>query len=309
MKKLITAIFLLCVSLAAEAQECDLPLSIAYANDSEQMPPSVLRSLANRLKQVLTQNGVTGDYYYEQFALIPRFEVVDKYVIPGPPVKQVYNLTLCLEIRNVTERNVFATTSLEINAIGENETKAYMGAVSQIGAQSSQIKSLVCMGRKKIQAYYDENYQHIIQKARQLSGMNKYEEALYHIMSIPECCSGYRMAMKEAQSIFQKYTDRDGERLLMQAKAMWAAGHDDRTAREAACLLTQIDPSSKAYQEAGAVLNEIKGKASANAPWNFNLKAYNDAVSLEQQRIEAAMAVGMAFGKGQKESKELLFIK
>jgi hypothetical protein len=311
MRKLITTTFLLCASMVIVAQECDLPLSIAFAKDSEHIPTSVQRSLANKLKQVLTQNGVSGDFYYEQFALVPKFEVVDKHVVPGPPPKYVYNLTLYLEIRNTTENNVFAMSSLEINTVGENETKAYMGAVRQIAPQSSQIKSLISMGRKKIQTYYDKNYQRIIQKAQQLSGMNKNEEALYHIMSIPECCSGYQVAMKEAQAIFQKYTDRNGEQLLMQAKAIWAAGNNEKAAREAAYLLTQIDPSSKAYKEAGALLNEIKEKSSANAPWNFKLKVYNDAVSLEQQRIEAAKAVGVAFGEGQPDymSSDLIFVR
>lgn len=309
MKKLITTLSLLCIATYIVAQECDLPLSIAYARDSEQVLPSVRQTLSNKLKQILTQNGVSGDYYYEQFAIVPRFEVIEKHVIQGPPIKQVYNLTLYLEIRNTIENNVLAMYSTDINTVGENETKAYIGAVRQITIQSGQIKDFISSGRKKILAYYDKNYQRIIQKAAQLSGMNKNEEALYHLMSIPECCSGYQQAMNEAQVVFQKYTDRSGERQLMQAKAIWASGISDNAAREAAYLLTQIDPSSKAYKEAGNLLNEIKEKASVNTPWNFRLKVYNDAVSLEQQRIEAAKAVGVAFGEGQKETMELLFVR
>lgn len=309
MRRLFIIIQLLCASVTLMAQECDLPLSIAFANDAEHIPQAAERSIANRLKQILTQNGVSGNLAFEQFALIPKFEFLDKYVVAGPPVKHVYNLNLILEIRDTQEGTVFATYSSEINAVGENETKAYMAAIRQVAPQSQQIKSFISRGRTKITLYYNKNYQRIIQKARLLSGMNKDEEALYHIMSIPECCDGYATAMQEGLHIYQKLIDREGEKLLMKARAIWAAGNNDEAASDAAFLLTQIDPSSKAYKQAGSLLNEIKAKSSKNAPWNFEMQVYKDAVSLQEQRIAAAKAVGVAFGQGQQQQTNLLFVR
>lgn len=310
MKRLLFFIQLLCTSAFMMAQECDLPLSVAFSTESEQIPQAAERAIANKLKQILTQNGVSGTLEFEQFALVPKFEFLDKHIVAGPPVKHVYNLSITLEIRDTQENTLFSTYTTDINAVGENETKAYMAAVRQIAPQSQQIKDFISRGRAKITAYYNKNYQRIIQKARLLSKMNKNEEALYHIMSIPECCSGYASAMEEALSIFQTHIDREGERLLMKARAIWAAGHNDKAAAEAAYLLTRIDPSSKAYSQANALLGEIKEKSSKNAPWNYEMQVYKDAVSLQQQRIEAARAVGVAFGKGQQQqTTNLMFVR
>lgn len=310
MKRLLFFIQLLCTSAFMMAQECDLPLSVAFSTESEQIPQAAERAIANKLKQILTQNGVSGTLEFEQFALVPKFEFLDKHIVAGPPVKHVYNLSITLEIRDTQENTLFSTYTTDINAVGENETKAYMAAVRQIAPQSQQIKDFISRGRTKITAYYNKNYQRIIQKARVMSKMNKNEEALYHIMSIPECCSGYASAMEEALSIFQTHIDREGERLLMKARAIWAAGHNDKAAAEAAYLLTRIDPSSKTYSQANALLGEIKEKSSKNAPWNYEMQVYKDAVSLQQQRIEAARAVGVAFGKGQQQqTTNLMFVR
>lgn len=62
---------------------------------------------------------------------------------------------------------------------------------------------------------------------------------LYYVMSIPECCSGYTVAMKAALPIYQKNINREGEKLLIQARAIWAAGNNDEAAAGAAALLVE----------------------------------------------------------------------
>lgn len=309
MRKLLIAIMTLCASYTF-AQDCDLPISVAFSTDAEQIPVAAQRAITNRLKQVLTQNGVSGNLGFEQFAIVPKFDVIDKHIVAGPPVKIVYNLNLNLEIVDTQEGTVFSTCSMEINTVGENETKAFMAASQQIGTQSQQIKNFISRARTKIVSYYDKNWQRIVSRAQTLSGMNRKAEALYHIMSIPECCSGYSSAMKQALNIYKSYTDYEGERLLMRARALWASGNNDEAAAEAAQLLTQIEPTSKAYAQAKTLLNEIKAKSSKNEPWNYELKVYNDSVDIQKQQIEAAKAVGVAYGRGQKQqTTNLMFVR
>ena len=46
-----------------------------------------------------------------------------------------------------------------------------------------------------------------------------------------------------------------------------------------------------------ALYKEIKGKVLDD--WKFEMKKYQDGVDLEKQRIEAARAVGVAYGTHQ----------
>ena len=302
MKKLKSTILLFCLTAGCWAQECDLPMGVAFLADAEPMPAAVQRSITGKLRQVLTQNGISGGITTNQFALVPVFDVVSKHIVPGPPAQTVYNLNFRLEVRETATNTVFASYSADVNAVGENQTKAYQEAVRQLAPASKPIKEFVEQSRQKIVAYYEKNYETLAARARSLLAMNQHEEALCLMLSVPECCSHYAKAQAATLEIFQKYVDYAGERLLQEARAIWSANNNRKDANEAALLLTQIEPSSSAYKPAAKLLDEMKEKASANEPWDFRMKAYNDLISIEQQRIEAAKSVGVAFGQNQQPS-------
>lgn len=302
-------ILLLCITgISAFAQECDLPLGISFSDDSQSLPMAVRRTLTNKLTQILTSNDVKGDMAFNQFAIVPQMDIIDKHVVAGPPAKIVYNINLSLQVVDSQENTVLSTYDTDINAVGENEIKAYMNAVVQLAPQSPQLKSFISTARSKIVQYYDKNYARILQKSKVLSNMHKYDEALFHIMQIPECCNSYADAMEQALPIFQQYVDENGERLLMGAQAIWSVGNDRESAAKAAALLVLISPASKAYPKAKALLGEMKTKSEKATPWDFTMQVYKDGVAIEQQRIEAARQIGVAYGKGQQQKTTNLLV-
>jgi hypothetical protein len=310
MKKLYIFIACLCSIVFCKAQGCDVPISVAFNEESENMPEQAMNVMANKIRQILTANGVTGDLNYDQFVLIPRYDVIDKHIVAGPPAQIVYNLAITITIKDLSENKIFSTCSIDVDAVGQNETKAFIYGINRMSENTPQIQSCIDKARTKIVSYYDEHYNTIIQKAKMLAGLKKYDEALYHVISIPECCKSYSKAMKEAISLYKSYSDRNGEILLMQAKAIWAAGNNDEAAAKAAELLVQIDPEASCYGKANALLNEIKKKSSKNEPWNFEMKQYSDKIDIQKQQINAARAVGVAFGKGQKQTTtNLMFVR
>ena len=61
--------------------------------------------------------------------------------------------------------------------------------------------------------------------------------------------------------------------------------------------LAKILPDAGCYGDAMALYKEIKGKVLDD--WKFEMKIYQDGVDLEKQRIEAARAIGVAYGEHQ----------
>ena len=312
MKKIILFMFCMFITFGCIAQNCDLPISIAFSqeNESISIPESAKNILVDKLHQVLTANGISGNMDFDQFALVFDCHIVDKHVVSGPPINIVYNLSFTFKVVDTYEKTVFSTYSIDVDATGENETKAFISGVKQIKTKNQNIENFIDQARLKIIAYYDKNYNRIIQKAKVLSDMNKYDEALCHVMSVPECCEKYSVAMKIALPIYRKYIEREGNILLRKAEAVWASKNNDEGASEAASLLIQIDPDASCYGKAKLLLNEIKNKSSKSEPWNFIMKQYDDSVSLENQRISAARAVGVAYGQGQRnQTTNLMFLK
>jgi len=310
MKRILITIACLCSCIFCKAQTCDVPISVAFNEEAENMPQAAMNIMANKFRQILSVNGITGDLDFDQIALVPRYDVIDKHIIAGPPAQIVYNLAVNVIIKDIQENRIFSSCSIDIDAVGQNETKALIDGVKQIPLHSDKIQSCIDEARRKIIAYYDKNYTIIAQKANTLSKLKKYDEALYHIMSIPECCKSYSEAMDCAISIYKDLTDRNGKILLMKAQAIWAAGNNDEAARQAAEILVKIDPDASCYGKASELLNEIKSKSSKNAPWNFEMKKFDVKVDLRKREIEAARAVGVEYGKGQQRTTtNLMFVR
>ncbi|MCL2649535.1 MAG: hypothetical protein FWD60_00740 [Candidatus Azobacteroides sp.] len=70
---------------------------------------------------------------------------------------------------------------------------------------------------------------------------------------------------------------------------------------EALEILSEIDPSSTCYKEQQNLTRSIEGKVSAIAKkqWDFQMKVYNDATSLEKQRINAIKEIAVSYYKSQ----------
>ena len=311
MKRLHIIIYsMLMMVMGVKAQTCDLPISIAFESyDVEHLTVQTRQQVVNKLKQMLTQNGVAGNMYYSQFVMVPHFSEIDKHILAGPPAKVVLNLNVTLEIKELNEGVVMSAYSTDVNGVGNNEAKAYAQAVRQIGSGSSDVKRFIDGARSKIVSYYDRNSANIMKKAQMLAATQQYDEALYHLMAVPECCNSYDQVAKTAIAIYQIRIDREAQQLLLKAQAIWAAGNNDKAAMQAAAILVQIDPDAKCYPEASKLLAEIKKKSSA-APWNFEMKKFDAQVDLEKQRIEAAKAIGVAYGNNQQATTtNLVFAK
>lgn len=307
MKK--TALFIISIvcSAMSVAQQCNIPLQIVFAEEADAMPQQAQNIITNKLLSVITSEGIAGTENNTQFALVPRYDVIEKHVTPGPPAKVIYNLNITLNIADLQSGKIFTSYTFETDGVGNNENTAFIDGMKRINSKK-EMKSFLKSGHDKIIDYYNQNYQSIIKKANTLAGMKNYEEALYMTMAIPECCNGYNAAIKASLDIFQKYTDFSCSLYLSKARQMWVSGQNAEAASEAMEFLSRIYPDAACYGEATALYKEIKAKV--NADWNFEMKHYNDAVSLEKQRIQAMRDIGVAYGRGQKaKTTNLLFRK
>lgn len=306
MKQLLTISILACALALSgygqkvQAQACEIPLMVFIPDQSEELPHAANNFLFTRLTRVATENGLAASDGYGQFVISPEFSVLSKSILPGPPRSFVYELEVTLIIGDFFGQKMFSSTSVTVKGIGENETKAYMDAIKRINPKTREIQAFVADAKKKIIAYYDANYPNIIKKANQLASQKQFEEAMFHLMAVPDCSKGYDSALKAASSVYQMYVDDLCNRYLAKAKMAWAAEQNSYGAGTAGEYLAYIYPDAACYSEAMGLYKEIKGKVLDD--WKFTMKIYDDAVSLERQRINAWRDVGVAFGQGQKPS-------
>lgn len=278
--------------------DCELHITVAQIEQGEEVPEQSADYLLTRLTNVVTASGVTGDESYSQFFITGKFNHIYQDVVPGPPMQNVLRTSLTLYIGDLVSKKIFSTTSFELRGVGTSDQRAFINALSSVNARNAEFQKFLEAGKAKIIAYFDANYQQILQQAKRAAGMNNYEEALFHATQIPTCCKGYAEAEKVTLALFQEYIDYYGVQLLTAAQAAWAAGHDLEAGKKALDLLLMIDPDSRAFTSAQKLMAEIKASIKDDRDFEMRQKYY-DSVEIERRKIDAARAVGVAYGNGQ----------
>lgn len=293
-KYLLTAALSL-LFICSKAQECDMPLRVIIPSQVEALDETSANMIANKLRQIVTQNGIVGGSSASPFAITANVDVLTKEILPSG--KYIYVLNVNLYIVDTSDKKIYSSTAVEVRCAGNSQTKAYVDGIRRLSANNNNIRALIQDGRKKILDYYDANYKNIIKRSQVAASMHNYEEALYNLMAVPECSKGYDAAMSEAINVYKQYVNRICDINLTKARTAWMSGYTIENAEEAASYLEEIYPDAKCYGDAQELVKEIKDHMGER--WKFSLKQWDDMVSIEKQRMVYAREIAMAFANNQ----------
>lgn len=113
--------------------------------------------------------------------------------------------------------------------------------------------------------------------------------------------------MDIAVPIYDQYKVRMGTDLLAKAQAIWAGDQTISGAKRALALIAMIDQDAPSFHEAVAVREQIMAAVRIDTDYELK-KKYEDRVSIEEQKIDAIKAIGVAYGQGQA-SNPLIFLR
>lgn len=271
----------------------------------DKMPDAARSILANKLNQIVTQNGMGGAANNERFIITANVNVISKDLTATAPPMTALVLEVTLYIGDGFVGTKFSSTSISVKGVGESETKAYISALKGISPTNSNIQSFVGNGKSKIIEYYNSKCDFIIKEAQTLVSQNNFEEAIFKLTSVPEVCKEcYDKCMDAVGPIYQKQIDRECKSKLMEANTAWNAAQDSYGADTAGGILAQIDPNASCYKEALALSNKIaqRIKEIDQRDWKLQLKEQQDNVDIQKATIKAIRDIGVAYGNGQPKS-------
>lgn len=285
------------MSLFSFSQSCDIPIQVIISNDKNGMSELNANVIRNIVHRSLVKGDGIGSIENSQFGIVVKSDIIDRHTISGSPQKTVLNIALSLYLVDVREGTLFLSYTTDLNGVGNNETKAFNNAFKRMNGNDLELKEFFEQGKKKLIEYYNRNYQNIIKKAQSEASLRNYELALYHLLSIPECSKGYDSAMANVKVIFKQFVDRQCVENLAQAKAAWMSGFRRENAAVASVFLSEIYPDAACYSEAQMLVNEIKKHMGKE--WEFELKRWDDRVSIEMQQMRYAREIALAFAQNQ----------
>jgi len=293
------------LSLFAQSKSSDagrIILNTVVPQQIEGLTGTAKANLENKLSQIATKNGMGGSALNPRFVLAANVIVQTKDITPTAPPMHAYTIEVTLFIGDGIEGTKFASTSVTLKGVGETETKAYMMALKNLKVEDPRYQAFIESGKKKIVDYYISKCDFIIKEAQQLASRAEYGGAIAKLVAVPEVCKEcYDKAMDAVAPIYKQQIEQICKMNIASATSVWNAGQNQDAASEAGKLLSGIDPNSSCYAEGKALSDKIAKRVMEldNREWNFQMKQYDNEVSLEKATIQAARDIGVAYGENQ----------
>lgn len=298
MKRTIIYIIGVLISITSYAQT----ISINALVIDEKIPEEAARNLETKLQSALIQNGYADNGYTERFVLTAKVDITQKDITPTTPTRISEKMDITLMVGDVVENKLFATLTLQAAGIGINENKAFINAFRNIKGDNPKIQKMLNEAKTKIVDYYTNQCPEIMRRADGLIGNRSYDEAIFLLSSVPDVCSDcFSKCQGRLGPIYKQKIDYEAVLLLEKAKNVWASNQNTYGANEVADIISQINPNASNYPKVISLRNTISSKLQADAKreWDFRMKQYEDDQKYKCSLVDAAKAIGVAWGQNQ----------
>lgn len=295
MRRVLTTILSVLSSLILFAQE--MPMTLYVYEGSGDIPDYSLNRLQLKLQELIAAEGINGDANYATFALCAAPTIISQNVITGARPTVAMTVDVYLFIGNNFTEEKLASTVITLSGAGTNTNQAISSALGGLSHSDTRFTSFMKTGKNKIARYYDSQAPQLIQQAKTYAMQCQYDRALWLLSSIPTFCSSYSSVQSAMLDIWKSYVDYTGEKNLAKARSIWVSTQNREGASQAAEYLSQIYPDAACYGSALTLAESIRNRIGDE--WDFTKMMYKDAVNLELAKIEAARAVGVAYGNHQ----------
>lgn len=284
----------------------NLALTVYIDKEKTDIPQSAYRILQNKMNQMISKKGI-GGMDNQRFIMTANVYELTKDITATAPPMHAITIEVTFYIGDGIDGILFASKSITGKGVGETEDKAYINALKAVKPLDPELSEFVEEGKVKIIEYYDFNIERIIAEANSIKNMEKYDEAINLLMSVPKASDGYLKAMEAAESIYKEKVEIEAEKnkekmeqesamLLNKAKNIWSSGLNFQSAKEATAILSNINPHSSSFTEAERLRAEIENeiKTSNQREWETMQKDKEMEYQLEMSYLNACKEIAIA---------------
>lgn len=298
-RKLILLIFAGMAMLTFAQQTSQVSIHATVVD--EVIPSEAAKNLVTKMQQLLTSCNFI-DNGADRFVLTARVNITSKDVAPTTPARISEKMEITFLVGDIIDNKLYESFTMTSSGIGTTEAKALISAFQRINISNPDIKAMLERAQTKIINYYANHCDDILTKANTLSAQQKYDEAMFYLMSIPDVCSDcYKRCQSTAASIYDRKLTAEGELLLNKARNEWLSGQDNAAANRAADILVQINPQSSVYAEAKKLQNTISAKLQADEKraWQLKMKKVEEGHKTARSVIDCVKSIGVAWASHQ----------
>ena len=300
MKRLSILFLFIGIVLVSFAQNTG-SVSIHATVVDDAIPAEAAKNILTKMQRMLTSCNII-DNGADRFVLTARVNITSKDIAPTTPARIAEKMEITFLIGDIVDNKLYESFTIESSGIGITEAKAFISAFQRINVNNQEIKAMLERAQAKIVDYYVNHCDDILAKVNTLSSQQKYDEAMFYLMGIPDVCSDcYKRCHSIAASIYDQKLTADGKVLLNKARNEWLAGQDYAAANRVADILVQINPQSSVYAEAMKLQNSISAKLQADEQraWQLKMKKVEEGQKTARSVIDCVRSIGVAWASHQ----------
>lgn len=266
----------------------------SYIPPYENIPNETAKLLQTKLSQIITENGIADNEYCVRFILTAKINVISKDIVAGPPQRISQKLEITLMLGDIEADKVYSSITIPTMGVGTNINKSYISAIKNIHPNNPNIKTFMVEGKNMIVDYYRVNCKLIMEDAKRMAEMQKFEEAIFQLTSVPDICRDcYDECSLLASKLYTDMIEGRGIYWLRQAQGAWAKSPNSYGAKEAINYLSKINFAASSQTHAAILLDEItkKFKNDNEREWRFKMQQYKDGIEREKRKWEHSMQI------------------
>lgn len=302
MKNICFIILGLLFTLVSKAQSNNdigkISLAVVMPESIENLDDSQLSKLDTKISQIVTVSGLSDSGYNNNFVIYPKLSINESNVVEGGMQNiTIVTVELSLFVKQVDNNILFSTISKTIKGSGSSKELAITNAITKIATNDSEFKTFIEKNERKIIQYYETKCSDIIKKSDGFVKTQQFEEALGLLMSVPDAVSCYTQIQAKSIEAYKVFQKKNCTKQMQLARNTIALNDYVGTLN----ILSEIDPASPCFKESQNMAKTAESKVNAEEKkkWDFQMKQFNDAVSLERQRINAIKDIAVSYYKSQ----------
>ena len=271
----------------------------------ENIPAEAASNLSNKIDRILSSYGYGSVSTVERAVLSVAIDIIENNVTPTNPPRVSKKIELTLKLGDVVDNKVFGSTSIMLSGIGTNDNKAFISSFSTLKPENKNIKKFFADVDDAIAAYYAENKQVLLNKARSIALTGNFDEAIAYLVTVPPVNADcYSACQSQAIVYYTEKVNQSSQAAFNNARAAWTSAKDAVGASRALSFLKQVDPASDVYPEALTLWDEISDKLDKDEleAKEHAKQVYEDKVQFRNSILDAIKSIGVAFGEHQPQS-------
>jgi hypothetical protein len=282
-----------------------ISLTPVLGNDLGDMPNEARNLLLSQIRQIAAKNGMGGTSTNPQFIITATTSVITKDVTSTAPPMIAYNLQVNLYIVDYVNKTILSNETIDVKGVGTNETKAYISGIKNINPKNPKIRSFVNKGKEKIIEYFNTQCDFIMKQAEALVKLEKYEEAIYMLISVPDVCKECHFkALDAIEPIYKKFKGESCDEDLETAQT----AYNDGNMQAAKNSLEKIEPGTDCYDKAVDLAKKINSMDPKSRGIEGEVKMAAAAPATREEKTQAYKEVGAEYNNQQKTEYDLNFI-